>query len=128
MDLTSASLCLALFGPPAVGVGAPIASWLVLWKRRRAVRTMGARLLPPMRLVVLLLLAWCALSVAAVILFQYLGFAFAWEWAHSRGVLPVHRPATLLFIDLGVLLLMCGAALALHRFVACRSATGVPTS
>jgi hypothetical protein len=35
MDLTSASLLLALCGPPAVGVGAPIASWLALSRRRR---------------------------------------------------------------------------------------------
>src|SRR6202035_95876 len=122
MDLTSASLFLALFGPPAVGIGAPLASWLVLWKRRRTLRGSGERSVHPVRSIVVVLLAWCALAIAAVILFQDLGFAYAWGWAHARGVPSPRGPGALLLMELGGLLLMCGSALALHRFIAHRYA------
>ncbi len=135
MDLTRAALCLALFGPAAIGIGAPIASWLVLRKRRRTMQATRARLLHPVRSILVVLLAWCALSIAAVILFQYLGFAYAWEWAHSGGIwadargLPSPRgPGTLLLMELGGFLLMCGSAFALHRFIVNRYAARVRAS
>jgi len=113
------SLALALLAPPAVAVGAPIASWLRLWTRHRILRASGPLAVHPVGAIVTALLAWCGFSTGVVIFFQDLGFAYAWMGAHPPAAFPV-SPKAPWFAMAGGLVLMCGVALVLHRFVARR--------
>jgi hypothetical protein len=125
MDLPLFSLRLSFLGLAAVCVGAPIASWLVLRRRHRAARAAGAPLLHPKRPIIAVLLAWCALSIAASWSWMYIGFWYAWMSAHPPRYGPLRYPPAggplgLLFMCLGIPLLMAGFALVFHSFIARR--------
>ena len=133
MDLSLLALRLTFFGLAAVCLGAPIASWLVLRRRRRAVRAAGARLVHPKGSIIAVLLAWCALSIAAFESWIYIGFWYAWMSAHPPRhdpprYPPPHGPRALLFMCFGIPLLMGGFALAFHRFIAHRYAARLRAS
>jgi hypothetical protein len=114
-----AALALTLLGPPAVAVGAPIASWLNLRARHRKLRAAGGPAVHPVGSIVAALLAWCGLSTGVAVFLQYLGFAYAWMGAHPPAASPASPEAPWFAIVVG-LSLMGGVALVLHRFVARR--------
>src|SRR5215472_18042823 len=109
----------AFFGAMGIAVAAPIASWIVLWRRRRGMpRT--TRSPHPLGWIIAALLAWCALAVVAVWLSIWSGFFYAWcsvpaHWG-GPGPPPEHPPVIYLLAGFGIEVLMCGAAYGLHRF------------
>jgi len=122
MEASRIPFIVVFFGPAVVAVVAPIASWIVLSKRRGAMRRRGAPSPHPLRWILAAVLAWCALAVAAVYASIQLGFFYAWAWAHLWETEPrqEHPPRSLLFMGIGVLLLLCASAYGLHRFIAYR--------
>jgi len=122
MEFSRILFAVVFFGPAVVAVVAPIASWIVLSKRRGAMRRRGARSPHPLRSILAAALAWCALAVAAIYASIWLGFFYAWASAHLWETEPrqEHPPLSLLFMGIGVLLLLCGSAFGLHRFIAHR--------
>lgn len=102
-------LAFALFGPPLIGILAPVLSFLALRKRASG--------RPPVMFIVTAAVVWLLLCAVTAWALQYMAFNFAWSWAHVRRPPLVSEQLTLLGIIAGGLVFLGACAYVLNRLL-----------